>query len=126
MAGQREINANFSGNRLYACPNRVRDRPCFSDGPISQRSYGDRTVDLIHYPYSREASKNERACSASVQIGTCYANLSGNLLVDSRSDLRNELPGRLPLEAGVSICHINKVNPSPNRKPFPPARSARP
>lgn len=44
--------------------------------------------------------------------------LSGNLLVDSRSDLRNVLPGRLPLE--VSICHINKVNPSPNRKPFPP------
>jgi len=38
MVGQREINANFSGNRLYACPNRVRDGPCFSDGPISLRS----------------------------------------------------------------------------------------
>lgn len=39
MVGQREINANFSGNRLYACLNRVRDRPCFSGGPIFQRSY---------------------------------------------------------------------------------------
>lgn len=76
MAGQREINANFSGNRMYACPNRVQDRPCFSDGPISQRSYVDRAVDLIHYPYFREALKNERARSAGVQIGTRYANLS--------------------------------------------------
>lgn len=34
-----------------------------------------------------------------------------------------------PDEGNVSICHINKVNPSPNRKPFPtvlPPGSARP
>lgn len=31
----------------------------------------------------------------------------------------------LPLEVDVSICHINKVNPSPNRKPFSPVRLVR-
>lgn len=126
MVGQREINANFSGNRLYACPNRVRDRPVlfrrFHFSAFLRRP----SIDLIHYPYSREASKNERARSAGVQVERRIS-LRESFLVDSHSDLRNVLPGRLPLEVGeVSICHINKVNPSPNRKPFPPARSARP
>jgi len=41
MVGQREINANFSGNRLYACPNRVRDRPVFRRSHFSAFLYVD-------------------------------------------------------------------------------------
>lgn len=131
VVGQREINANFSGNRLYACPNRVRVGPRFSYGPISQRSYRKPSIDLIHYPYSRQVSKNEGTLSAdgSRSGRALRESLSFSLSLSSRgaslpqrSAQRTPPAGRLPLEAGVSICHINKVNPSPNRKPFPPAR----
>lgn len=50
-----------------------------------------------------------------------------NSPVDPSGRSRNERQVDSPSKSASTICHINKVNPSPNRKPFPlRRRSARP
>jgi len=122
MVGQREINANFSGNRTRVLIVSEIDH-AFQTVPFLSvlTQTGHRSNPLSVFP-AKHQKMNAIARLAFRSRHATRISLSGNLLVDSRSDRRNVLLGRLPLEAGVSICHINKVNPSPNRKPFPPAR----
>lgn len=108
-----------------ARPKRVQDPPCFSKRSVS-RVYRPPIQSII-----RIFLLHEKMNALARHLGT-YIHIAiratwirpGISWIPAAISQR--APVRLPRRSSrreVSICHINKVNPSPNRKPFPPART---